>query len=394
MAKQLSLLELSPPPTPTNSKYIPMEILFLILEFVDPCRQDVFASASLVSRQWYFVSQRFLYRNPKIYGNNYLKFVATISPSSTNIKPSPLASFVKRLDLSSLVHHARPSLNARLLRRVQVSLEEFIAPQASFGYACIVALGHCQKLRLLDLSLVSQSANLEDLFRHIQNLPNLTILNFPRSSMYSQPPKSFTWPKRLERFAISGAVLDYFLHEKALPATLQELHISHCPFTKKSSILCLVSSLSAQLTTLSITYPMPRLPFNALDNVLNLCPNLECLLLAVDYISNHFFDAVASPPDHPLRRLDLDSSGYMGVEHKISPDDIFIALAEDRLSSLRIVRVSSRLKWLEREKEDVDDLIEILEEKAQRSGDPLGCGSEVGVWEFDSHGDKPVQRSR
>lgn len=309
--------------------------------------------------------------------------MATISPSSTNIKPCPLGSLVKRLDLSALVHEGRPSHNARLLRRVQNSVEEFIAPQSSFGYNCIVALGHCQRLRVLDLSLISQSVNLDDLFRHICDLPHLRTLNFPRSSVLARPQTKFLWPKKLEKFSLSGAILDYFLQETGLPESLHSLHISHCPFTKQISILRLLSSLSAQLTTLSISYPMPCLPFNAMDNVLNLCPNLTYLLVAVDYISNHLFDEGSNPPRHPLRRLVLDSSGNPGVEHKVGPNDVFIALAEDRLPALRVVRVSKRLKWVSRERRDVEDLVEMLEAKAMEAGED---NQPAGVWEYGENG--------
>jgi hypothetical protein len=322
------------------------------------------------------------YRRPQIYGNNYQSFVSTISPSSTNIKPSPLASLVKRLDLSHLVHHGKPSQTARLLRRTQNSLEEFVAPQASFGYNCIVALGHCQKLRALNLSLISQAINLEDLFRHIQDLPKLVTLYFPRTSVYTRPQSKFHWPQRLERFSLSGAIPDYFLLASDLPETLHELHISHCPFTRQTSVLCLLSSLSAQLTTLNIRYPMPCMRFNAMDNVLNLCPNLTYLLISVDYITGHFFDDACSSRGHPLRRLDLDSSGNPGVEHKLSPNDVFIAIAEDRLPCLRVVGVSEHLKWVQRERDDVDDLIEMLEAKSAEAGEK--AGTKVGLWEFGS----------
>lgn len=316
------------------------------------------------------------YRNPKITGNNYNKFVTTISPTSTHIKPSPLSALVKRLDLSALVHHGRPSHNARLLRRVHSSLEEFVAPQSSFGFSCIVALGHCRSLQVLDLSLVSQTMSLDELFRHIADLPCLRELNFPRSSLVAKTSQ-FTFPVNLQRFSLSGAVITLFSHDTVLPPALEELHISHCPFTKAPTIVSLLARLGDQLTTLSVSYPMPYLAFNSMDNILNLCPNLTYLLVAVDYISSHFFDEGSA---HPLEHLDLDSSGSAGNELKVSPNDVFIAMAEDRLPHLRIVRVSKLLKWVEREREDVDDLVEMLETKAFEA-DPVR-NVKVGVWEF------------
>jgi hypothetical protein len=61
-----SILELTPPPTPTRNgmsgtaNYLPMEIVCLVLEFVHPSRQDVFAATSRVSRLWYHASTPFL----------------------------------------------------------------------------------------------------------------------------------------------------------------------------------------------------------------------------------------------------------------------------------------------------------------------------------------------
>ena len=316
------------------------------------------------------------YRAPRITGRNYALFVSTISPSSVNIKPSPLGSYVKRLDLSGLVHEGKPSHNARLLRRVQKSLEELVAPQSSFGYNCIVALGHCKRLRELDLSLVSQAVNLDDLFRHIGGLPELRTLNFPRCTMLERDAR-FSWPKRLERFSLSGGIsLNLFLRDTMVPDSLHALHISHCPFAKTPEVIRLVSALSAQLTSLSITAPMPCLGTSALDNILELCPSLTHLLVSADYISTHFFERRMK---HPLRQLDLDSSGQPGVGLKVGPNDVFIAVAEGWMPRLRVVRVSRLLKWVERQKEDVDDLAELLEAVAGEAGEDV---ERVGVWEF------------
>lgn len=88
------------------------------------------------------------YARPRIMPKNFQRFVATIAPSSTNVKPSPLASLVRRLDISSITDEGKKSFTARLLRRTQDNLEEFLAPQTSFGYICLVALGHCQYVTL------------------------------------------------------------------------------------------------------------------------------------------------------------------------------------------------------------------------------------------------------
>lgn len=327
------------------------------------------------------------YCYPKITSRNYIKFATTISPSSTNVKYSPLSSFVRRLDLSHIVHEGKPSFTARLLRRTHNSLEEFVAPQASFAYICLVALGHCKKLRLLDLSLVSQSISLEALFAHIQDLPDLLTLKFPRSSALDRGKMEFRWPAQIEKFSLAGGISNSFLITATIPTTLRELQISHCPFARDASIRNLLNRLSQQLTSLSIGYGIPCLPYNALDKIFVMCPSLTKLLVAVDYISCHMFDEENTPVGHPLRRLDLESSGTLGVEHKVTPDEVFIAVAEERLSELRVVRVSKRLGWMSRNPSNVVDLVDLLEAKRdERVGDGERRDTEetVGVWEFDS----------
>lgn len=312
---------------------------------------------------------------------NYVKFVSTISPSSTFIKPSPYGSMVRRLDLSRIVYESRPSTTARLLRRTHNSLEEFVAPQISFGYICLVALEHCKRLRLLDLALVTHSVSLATLFTHIQDLQNLLVLHFPRCSVFDNSRSNFRWPPRIRKFSLAGGVGDSFFINTSVPPTLRELQISHCPFVKDTAVKYLLNRLSSQLTVLSVTYHIPYMPFNALDKVLVICPNLVQLTIAVDYVSSRIFNEENTPQGHPLRRLDLESSGTLGVAKKITPDDLFIAIAEERLSELRIVRVSSRLLWSEKSKGDVRDLVDLLESRAAAKGE-----TGAGVWIFDSGG--------
>jgi hypothetical protein len=63
------------------------------------------------------------------------------------------------------------------------------------------------------------------------------------------------------------------------------------------------------------------------------------------------------------------------VAKKITPDDMFIAIAEERLSELRVVRASSRLLSLEMPKGNIRDLVDLLESRAVAKGE---TGS--GVW--------------
>lgn len=294
-----------------------------------------------------------------------------------------MSGFIERLDLSMIVHEAKPSLNARLVRRVHNSVREFIAPQSSFGYTCIVALGHCLKLRMLDLTLIAQSISLDELFRHLAKLPELIILNLPRTAVVQENASTdLNWPKTLESVSLGGSILDVISQTTVLPPRICDLSISHCPFAQQSSILNLICRLSHNLTSLSVNYPIRCLAADSLDSILQLCPKLQYLLVAVDYISAELFAEHNSDPKHPLQQLDLDSSGNSGTDIKVCPNDIFNALAEERLTSLRTVRVSKRLGWIERRMEDVEDLVDMLEAKAAEADTSEGVP--VGVWEFDS----------
>lgn len=113
--------------------------------------------------------------------------------------------------------------------------------------------------------------------------------------------------------------------------------------------------------------------------MLIICPHLEKLTIAVDYVSAHLFEEENSPAGHPLRWLNLDSSGNPGVEIKITPDDIFIAVAEERLSELRVVRAGKKLGWGEKSKRMVVDLNELLETRAEEKGE-----TGAGVWIFEN----------
>lgn len=63
MQERLSVLELTPPPSPVPSKtpaMLPMELVCLVLDFVNPRDQHTFAAASKVCRQWYFAATSYL----------------------------------------------------------------------------------------------------------------------------------------------------------------------------------------------------------------------------------------------------------------------------------------------------------------------------------------------
>lgn len=67
MQERPSVLELTPPPSPVPSPVLskapavlPMELVCLAFDFVNPRDQHTFAAASKVCRQWYFAAASYL----------------------------------------------------------------------------------------------------------------------------------------------------------------------------------------------------------------------------------------------------------------------------------------------------------------------------------------------
>ena len=115
---------------------LPPEVILHILSHIPyyPSSQKILYNCCLVSRSWYSAAILRLYHTPRFTGKNYLLLVRTICPSiNAHIRKSELANFVRRLDMSRLVHDGSKSLTGRLLGRVKKGLEEFVAPQSSFA---------------------------------------------------------------------------------------------------------------------------------------------------------------------------------------------------------------------------------------------------------------------
>ena len=247
----------------------------------------------------------------------------------------------------------------------------------------MAALGNCHQLRVLDLRLVTQSLGLVDLFQTMSRLKELRTLTFPRSLMMTTGEQGRTFsggynlPEKLECFCLTGNVSDTFLTTVNASESLTELRIAHA-FARHGSIKNLLNRWSSQLKVLEINYIISTLPHNALDKILVTCLGLEKLRIAVDFVSYRLFDEENTPANHPLKRLDLDSSGCLGAGHKLKADHIFICLAEGRLPHLRILRISDKLNWMGRDAAGVADLVEVLESRETAPGEP------VGVWEFST----------
>jgi hypothetical protein len=372
--------------TPTREILLPAEIIFQITSFI-PLRssQSTLWACTLVSRAWYASSIARLYNYPHITPTNFSSFVSTICPSkNARIRHTPLSALVLHLDMSELVHNSSRSLTARLLGRLKGNVEEFIAPQASFAINSFAALSKCVHLKVLDLSLVSTSIEMEQLFNTLATLKNLETLFFPRTSYGSNywqglpDEHSFAWPPELRALHLAGGIDDAFLRRQLIraPQTLERLSIQHCSQIYSGALLECLQVLGPRLKHLTIRHPMPKLFPSCLDQVLGICHSLIALRISADYISHRLFETI--PQSHPLRILDLDCSPTADANVELDPDVVFFAVEEGQLPDLRSVRVNARLAWtasktVRRDAADLGDILEAAERER-----PLGVVA--GVW--------------
>jgi len=383
----------------TKPVYLPDEIILQIVDYLrrlDNAQHSLYA-CTMLSRQWFDIAVPFLYEHPDLEGNVFGPFVKAICPSiNLHVKDTPLARLVKVLDMGRLVHQGSKSITARLLGRVKENLEEFVAPQVSFALNCFPALAKCKKLKRLDLSLVTDIGGLQTLFNTVRGLPELLELRLPRSSGFGTRvnPGDVVWPPRLKRLFLSGALDANFLQGIVkLPPPLEELTVEHLPLAKGVAVRMLLETIALEGVPLKYLRlsNMPRLSDTSLDNTLSLLPNLETLSISVDYITSNFIDTEFQnlrPGDLKLRVLELTNSGNPGVEDKLSPIDIIIAMDEEVMPLLRQVRVAKSLGWRHPSTaEDFDALDDALQAAATKQDAESVPTEEIrsirsGAWEL------------
>ncbi|RMJ27420.1 F-box domain protein [Aspergillus sp. HF37] len=297
-----------------SSVYLPTEILVLIVLFVaaeggraaddalPPARQRTLHACCLVSRQWYSAAIALLYEKPQLgSGMAFNRFTETVCPPVAARKSKwNLGGFVRRLDLSGLVHHSSNSLTARLLGRVKGNLEVFVAPRVSFASNSLPSLSKCLNLTHLDLSLVSDPIPFPQLKKTIQNLRRLTALRLPRSTFLNNPESRFDWPPRLRILQLSGTFSPATIPSFAWPPRLTSLSLSGCTDLSVTALASLVSSpqLASSLRTLSIAPFNRNLHPESVNAVPAFLPGLLRLSVPGDLVEDSFFDILAhlAPP--------------------------------------------------------------------------------------------------
>ena len=294
------------------------------------------------------------------------------------MKPTSLSGLVKALDLSHIVQyvptlarnwsiiqsnsiysHGNKSTTARLLGRTKSSLQTFIAPQASFAINCWASLSKCVRLRVLDLSLVSECISFQSLNQTIRQLGELRELYLPRcSSSYEGMALSMNvrWPPKLQHLSLSGSVSGKFLWDMLrqpdnFPPTFSSLSILHSPALDHQGIRSLLCNLAQSLTVVELR-DLPTVKQSRFNGVLDWLPNLTSLTIALDYIDSRFGHM---PPDYsparwqdskPLQRLTLVTSGQTGdPTRSFAAVDLYSLIDERFLGRLRYLDIAQSTEW-------------------------------------------------
>ncbi|GFF49627.1 F-box protein YDR306C [Aspergillus udagawae] len=373
----------------TRQIYLPTEVVVQIVRFVaadDAHRQEALYACCLVSRQWYSAAVSFLYEKPRLHiGNSFQQFVSTCSGVGVRRNKLNLGSFVRRLDLSRLVHHSSNSVTARLLGRVKENLEVFVAPRVSFAVNSLPALSKCTNLRHLDLSLVADPIPFPNLKKAFSRLPRLRTLRLPRSTNLDVPDSSRTeWPPLLHKLQLSGQFSATTIPSFPWPPALTSLTLKNCTDLSVTSIACLLSSpqLSETLKHLTISYANRRLEPGSINAVTAFLPGLTFLSVPGDMVDETFFDVLyfLSPP-LALEVLEFDMPNLDPVLH-FETSSLIMAL-DKGLSNVRSIGFSDIFCTDERivEDEEVDDVLYKHARQRAEQGAPTAVDeTEVGVY--------------
>lgn len=314
-----------------------------------------------VCKLFYLIILPIIYKTPYLRATNFFNFVDSIASNKS------LGSYIQSLDLSYIIQSGKNAFVAKLLKRTGKNLKEFVAPQTSFGIGPMYALKNCENLQVLDLRLVSETLNLEELFKSIRSLKQLTLLSFPRSSVEIHDYEQIKWPPKLTFLRLSGGISDDFLYELEFPELITCLEFAHCPAISDIGFRQVLFRIGRNLKTLKVQYPMPGLKGDSLDQVFIYCPNLRVLEITVDYVSSMFFDEQYleyTDTPRPLRTLYVNSSGMLGTLSRLDPIDLAVALNDGRLPNLKHMQCTAKVGW----NPDSDAVGYIADELDERKG--------------------------
>lgn len=307
-----------------------------------------------ICRSSYVGGLHAIYYFPKLNPRNYHKFVDTISRK-------PTRKLVHHISLNNVSYASKASITSRLLRRCATNLETFSGPQSGLGFTALRAFSQCQKLKKIDLSILSEKIDLQYLFGGIQHLKHLEYIILPYLSIPA-PMCTECWPSSLTFVGFSGGLTDDFLAESVFPPSLKSINITQCPLLTDAGIFSLLSKIGPNLSSVCVQYPMPELSRSGLDCIFQLCPNATTISIPANYITSTAFESIPES-GHNVRSLEITYSGSLLTNISlIKADDLVGALVDGKLPNLHRLQWSIRLGWRE-ESQDVQDLLELIDDQ-------------------------------
>jgi hypothetical protein len=201
------------------------------------------------------------------------------------------------------------------------------------------------------------------------------------------------WPPDLEGLTLSGDMYGLLWNDIApldnresnLPLKLKSLTIRHCSLNV-SATNTLIEHVGPQLKYLQVT-DMTHFPSNRpgpLNDVLRLCPKLEKLVIAHNYLADNIFinDPTADTcypwtKTHPLKHFELVEFGVDGIDEHLDALDFHIALTDGAMQGLRKIVVRNGIggRGLKSPSVEWRGISSLLQEMARdEGGDVDGAG--------------------
>jgi len=165
------------------------------------------------------------------------------------------------------------------------------------------------------------------------------------------------WPPILQHLSLSGSVSGQFLWDMLrspdnFPPTLASISILHCPGLDHKGVRPLLQNLASALTVVELR-DLPAVKHGRFNAVLDWCPNLQTLSVALDYIDVRFgnvpndWSAERWREAKPLQTLTLVSSGQTSIDpnRSFTAVELWALLDERFLGRLRYLHIAQSTEW-------------------------------------------------
>lgn len=236
---------------------LPIEIIEDIVAYIgqeehDKARQRNLWSLCLISREWYSVTVKHLYRCPLLGVRNFDLFARTICPPvNSRGRAIGLEDLVTELHLGDLAYVTSSSMTARLLRRTKRSLVTFVSPSHSMSTSSLAPISKLMSLEHLDLSRDKYDFDIYAIMRAVRPLATLRFLSLPRGALSTypdlHPSQRLVWPSNLEYLEANNTT-PYYPNQwrnllNDLPRSLRTLSFQHL---RRDSAMAGISGLYAE----------------------------------------------------------------------------------------------------------------------------------------------------